>query len=96
MADIKIVIFLIRCSQSLLHCDDINTEQLSFVDMPACVAEIPILIKTAKRASLTNHVFMGRCHYLTKSPQRKTRDVAAGESTPAPVELSVALRRGVP
>ena len=96
MPDIKIVLFLVRCSQSLLYCDEIDTDRLSFADMPACQAEVPRLIETTKRASPTDYVFMGRCHYLTKSPQPKTGNIAAGGNMPAPAEVSAALRQGDP
>ena len=95
MPDIKVVVFLVRCSQSLLICDDVNTEHLSFADMPACIAEIPGLIETAKRASLANHVFMGRCHYLVNASHRRPWTGKTVESTSPPDELSEVVRVGV-
>ena len=93
MPDIKVVVFIVRCAQSLLICDDIDTEQISFADMPACLAEMPILIEAAKRASLSNHVFMGRCHYRVHSSHRKPRSGTTVESAWAG-ELSEVPRAG--
>lgn len=63
MSQPMVVAFLVRCTESLLICEDIPTEHLKFRDIPDCRRQLPVLIETAQ-ARLFGQVVMGRCHYL--------------------------------
>lgn len=63
MSQPKIVAFLVRCTESLLICEDIPTDHLRFRDMPDCTQQLPSLIDRMQ-SRLFGQVVMGRCHYL--------------------------------
>lgn len=65
---VRIVIHLVKCSESLLICDEISTEHLRFADMTECATELPKLIQFAQ-SHLQRQVVMGRCHYLVAKPR---------------------------
>lgn len=63
-----VVVHLVRCSQSLLLCDDIPTDALRFADPPACEAALPGLIAEHSGRDSAMPVVMGRCRIMIPSP----------------------------
>lgn len=59
-----VVVHLVRCSQSLLICDDIPTDHLRFADPPACEAALPGLIAEHGARDRDQPVVMGRCRII--------------------------------
>ena len=66
MSGIRVVIHLVRCSQSLLVCDDLKTEHLWFHDAAQCEAQLPMLIEAATRQGPPPSVVTGRCRFITE------------------------------
>lgn len=66
-AQVRVVLFLVRCSQSLLICDDISTEHLRFADMDECTEQRLRHIQAAQK-QFPNEVVMGKCRYLVGKP----------------------------
>jgi hypothetical protein len=64
MSGIRVVIHLVRCTQSLLICDDLKTDHLRFRDAAHCQAQLPILIEAARRQGPPTSVVMGRCRFM--------------------------------
>ncbi len=62
MSDIRVLIFLVRCSKSLLLCEDIDTAKLLFKDMAECTQQLAPLITLAQSVA-KDEVVMGRCRY---------------------------------
>jgi hypothetical protein len=64
MSGILVVVHLVRCTQSLLYCDDIETTHLRFENMVACEAALPGLIEAETPRSADRPVVMGRCRFI--------------------------------
>lgn len=79
MTGIRIVLHLVRCTQSLLICDDIDTASLRFQSMTDCEQQRPALIAALGRAE-PNQVVMGRCRVLVLPVERGQPDGHAGPS----------------
>lgn len=65
MSGIHVAVFLVRCAQNLLICDDLYTEDLHFASMDQCRSELPQLIEEEDRP---RSVVMGKCRYLLVEP----------------------------
>ena len=63
MNGIKIGLHLVRCGQSLLICDDIDTAALHFRDMADCEGRRPAIIEHFARTAPVQFV-IGRCRFL--------------------------------
>ena len=82
MSGTYVVAFVVRCSQSLLLCDDLPTEHLRFTDMAACSAQLPILLAEVQEA-FPGQVAMGRCRYLLQKQQTGDQlNRASGKAIP--------------
>jgi hypothetical protein len=68
MNGIQVVIFLIRCSESLLLCEDLPSEHLMFSSMGICHAGISSVIEEARASSEDGAVVFAKCHYLLTGP----------------------------
>jgi len=68
MSGIRVVIHLVRCTQSLLICDDINTDHIRFRDAAHCESQLPALIEIATRQGPPKSVVMGRCRFVLEQP----------------------------
>ena len=64
MSGTRIVIHLVRCTQSLLICDDIETDHLRFKSMAECEAARSAYIDAAKRQGPQYYEIMGRCRFV--------------------------------
>jgi hypothetical protein len=80
MSGIRVVIHLVRCTQSLLICDDLNTEHLRFHDAAQCEAQLPKLIEAATRQGPPASVVMGRCRFIPEPYVPPTNGLAAPPS----------------
>ena len=69
MSGIHVVVFLVKCTQSLLLCDDIETSTHIFRDMGDCQARLESVIQVAQTSAGGNFVVMGRCRYLLQRPE---------------------------
>lgn len=67
MSGIHVAVFLVRCGQNLLICDDLYTEDLHFVSMEHCRSELPHLVEEADTPA---SVVMGKCRYLLIEPDQ--------------------------
>ena len=66
MSGIRVVAFLVRCTENLLFCQDIDTDHLRFADPEACRQRLPALIQAAQRTGASRTVVMGRCRYVVE------------------------------
>jgi len=80
MTGIRIVIHLVRCTQSLLICEDLNTDHLRFRDAAHCEAQLPILIEAATRQGPPSSIVMGRCRFMPEPDAPSTNGVAGPPS----------------
>ena len=72
MSGIPVAVFLVRCAQNLLICDDLYTENLHFASMEHCRNELPHLVE---EADTSRSVVMGKCRYLlVQSNQPRWRE----------------------
>lgn len=69
MSGIKVVAYLVSCTQSLLLCDDISTEHLRFTDAGECRTRLPAIIHDEQERVGPNLVVMGRCRYVVDDPR---------------------------
>ena len=72
MSAVRIVVHLVRCTQSLLLCDDINTDHLRFRDAAECSAALPALIAAYEKQDLRHPVVMGRCRFMPPAAPDRT------------------------
>jgi hypothetical protein len=63
MEGIKIVAVLVKCTQSLLICEDIDTSAVRFADIEHCTQGLPQLIAAARQEAGTSWVVMGKCRF---------------------------------
>lgn len=78
MPGVKIVAVLVRCAETLLLCDNIDSERLRFSDIEDCTARLPALIREAQAAAEdTRTVVMGRCRWLLEEPGQRLHDATA-------------------
>jgi hypothetical protein len=70
MSDLRVVAFLVRCTQSLLVCENIDTDAFTFDDMAECQSRLPALIERVRVEDEVNEgqLIMGRCRYLLLKP----------------------------
>ena len=68
MSGIRVVVHLVRCSQSLLLCDDIDTDHLHFGNVAECQAALPALIVKHEQIDAQKSVVMGRCRVMLIAP----------------------------
>lgn len=66
MDGIQAVIFVVRCVEGLLLCQDVPSEHLRYSTMAACKADLPVQISHQRVNSAEPAVVMARCHYLLK------------------------------
>ena len=71
MSGIFVVAFLVRCGQSLLLCEEIDTRELRFRDMAACRAQLGDLIAGQWQSAGAARVVMGKCRYLLVDPPHR-------------------------
>lgn len=67
MEGISIVVFVVRCTASLLFCDTIPTEHLRFADMEHCRGEASRLI-ASRQGHDHSGVWMAKCRYQLAAP----------------------------
>jgi hypothetical protein len=67
MSGIHVAVFMVRCAQNLLICDDLYTENLHFASIEDCRHELPQLIE---KADTPRSVVMARCRYLLVEPDQ--------------------------
>lgn len=83
MSGIRVVLHLVRCSQSLLYCDDIDTAHLQFRDVPACEERLAALVAAETDRLPDRPVVMGRCRFLAALPEAPTHQAQQGHPTSA-------------
>ncbi|MEM7225881.1 MAG: hypothetical protein AAF495_23085 [Pseudomonadota bacterium] len=79
MNGIQVVLYLVRCSQSLLLCEDLPSDHLRFSSMDVCQAEIASVTRETKLGSARGAVVMAKCRYLLIEPDKSP---SAGERDP--------------
>lgn len=67
MSGIHVAVFMVRCAQNLLVCDDLYTENLHFASIEHCRNQLPQLIE---RADTPRSVVMAKCRYLLVEPDQ--------------------------
>ena len=68
MPGIRVVVHLVRCTQSLLLCDDIDTDHLHFGNVAECQAALPALIFKLEQIDAQKSMVMGRCRVMPIGP----------------------------
>jgi hypothetical protein len=68
MNGIQVVIFLVRCSESLLLCEDLPSEHLMFSSMGVCHASVSSVVEEARASSEDGVVVFAKCQYLLAGP----------------------------
>ena len=81
MEGISIVVFMVRCTASLLFCDTIPTEHLRFAGIEHCRGEASRLIATRQEQDHSG-VWMAKCRYQLATPDR--RRARQADAAPAP------------
>jgi hypothetical protein len=66
MDGIQVVVFLVRCTESLMLCQDLPSEHLHFSSMATCQTDLPYLVEEARTLGADGSVVMAKCHYLLK------------------------------
>jgi hypothetical protein len=64
MEGIQAVVFLVRCTDSLMLCQDLPSEHLHFSSMATCQTNLPYLVEEARTLGVDGSVVMAKCHYL--------------------------------
>jgi hypothetical protein len=80
MDGIQLVVFLIRCSEGLLLCEDLSNEHLQFSSTAICQASIPYLLEEAYSSGAAGSVVMAKCRYLLKKHNRYDKMITLKKS----------------
>jgi hypothetical protein len=79
MPGIKVILALVRCSQSLLLCEDIDTHRLRFSDIEDCMRRLPSIVRgeQAKQDAQGSVIILGRCRFqLDREAPEQARAIA--------------------
>ena len=79
MGGVQIVIFLVRCGEGLLLCQDLPSEHLRFSSMDSCQAKLSAVIEEAAAPGANAPVVMGKCRYQLAETDRR-RDLRIWQS----------------
>lgn len=78
MSGIFVLMQLVRCSHSLLICEDIDTAHLRFRDAADCNHMLPAMIAQHTNLESEYPVVMGRCRFIAIQPKK---DVPTAKTT---------------
>jgi hypothetical protein len=70
MEGIKIVAVLVKCTQSLLLCEDIDTSTQRFADIEHCTQRLPQLMDGVREEVGPTWVVMGKCKFQLNDNRR--------------------------
>jgi hypothetical protein len=70
MEGIKVVAVLVKCTQSLLLCEDIDTSTQRFTDIEHCTQLLPQLMAGAREEVGPRWVVMGKCKFQLNDNRR--------------------------
>jgi hypothetical protein len=71
VSGVKVVVVLVKCTQSLLFCEDIDTQHHRFADIEECTTRLPGLIAEAARTAGLERVVMDRCRFQLDGGTRR-------------------------